>query len=60
MLEKLGIEKKELLAELQAEYNRKRHQEFELRKTGAPAPQRAQVANELSQIKQRLDQLQTA
>lgn len=58
MLEKLGIEKDQLVQELQSEYSRKRLQEHELRKTGAPAPQRAQAANELSEIKSKLDQLQ--
>lgn len=58
MMEKLGVEKEQLISELQAEYSRKRLQEHELQKTGAPAPRRAQVANELQDIKERLNQLQ--
>lgn len=57
MIEKLGVEKKQLVEELQAEYSRKRLQEHELQKTGAASPQRAQIANELDQIKSRLDEL---
>lgn len=58
MIEKLGVEKKQLVEELQAEYSRKKLDEHQMHKTGAPAPQRAQVANELDQIKARLDELQ--
>lgn len=58
MIEKLGVEKKQLIEELQSEYNRLRLQEHELQKTSAAAPQRAQLANEIVQIRQRLDSLQ--
>ena len=58
MIEKLGVEKEQLVAELQYEYSRKKLAEHEMQKTGAPAPCRAQVANELDQIKSRLDELQ--
>lgn len=58
MMEKLGVEKQQLIDELQAEYSRKKLNEHEMNKTGAPAPQRAAVANEISQIKAQLDELQ--
>lgn len=57
-MEKLGVEKQQLLEELQADYNRKRMTEHEMQKTGAPAPARAQLSNELEQIKTRIDDLQ--
>jgi hypothetical protein len=57
MIEKLGVEKKQLVEELQSEYSRKRLAQHDLEKTGASAPQRAQAANELDQIKSRLDEL---
>lgn len=59
MLEKLGVEKQELICELQSEYSRKRMEQHELEKTGAPAPHRAKLAHELSEIRARLDQLQS-
>ena len=58
MIEKLGVEKEQLIEELQSEFGRKRLEEHEMQKTGAPAPTRAKIANELDQIKQRLDELQ--
>lgn len=58
MMEKLGVEKAQLIEELQSEYGRKKLQQHDLHKTGAPAPDRAQAANELNQIKSRLDDLQ--
>lgn len=58
MMEKLGVEKQQLIDELQAEYSRKKLSEHEMNKVGAPAPQRASIANELAQIKSQLDELQ--
>ena len=59
-MEKLGVEKQQLIEELQAEYNRLTLQEHDLRKEGSEkAPQRAQVSNELEQIKQQLNSLQS-
>lgn len=56
-MEKLGVQKEQLVSELQAEYSRLRLKEHDLVKTGAPAPQRAQHANEMAQIKEKLDSL---
>lgn len=56
-MEKLGIETEQLKGELQDQYNNLRQREHDLLKTGAPAPDRAQVANEIEQIKQKLDEL---
>lgn len=56
-MEKLGVDKQELIDELQSEYSRKKLQEHELQKTGAPAPQRAQATNEVMEIKLKLDEL---
>ena len=58
-MEKLGIERKQLVEELQGEYGRLRQQEHELQKTGAPAPRRAQIQSEIDQIKSQLNRLQS-
>jgi hypothetical protein len=60
MMEKLGIEKKELTAELQAEYSRKKILQHDLQKTASAedAHRRAMIANEINEIKYRLDELQ--
>lgn len=57
-LEKLGIEKQQLKDELQSEYNRLTLKQHELQKEGSAAPQCALVANELEQVKEKLDSLQ--
>lgn len=58
MMEKLGVEKEQLLQELQSDFSRKKLEEHQLHKTAAPASQRAQAANEIEQIKNRIDELQ--
>lgn len=54
-LEKLGVEKKELVEELQADYSRLVQKQHTLTKEAAP--QRAAVANEIAQVKAKLDEL---
>jgi len=56
-MEKLGVQKEQLVEELQAEYSRLRLKEHDLQKTSAPAPARAMVANEMAAIKEKLDLL---
>lgn len=56
-MEKLGIEKKQHIDELQAEYNRLIQREHGFSKEASAAPQRAALANEIEQIKLQLDAL---
>jgi hypothetical protein len=54
-MEKLGVEKKQLKEELQAEYNRVAKEIHTMVKEATP--RRVFAANELDQIKQKLDEL---
>ena len=58
-LEKLGVEKQQLKEELQSDYNRLVQQQHTLNKeASASGPQRAALANEIDQIKTKLNELQ--